>query len=192
MACSTFVVKQITYDYRDDVSQSTPALLVFRMMLAFASSKCPLLKTGSNFFIAIWDISVAFMHATIDELIFVHPPKDLVQPGFCWKLKSAMSGTRRASRQWADKVTEVLVASDFTASKVFAIVFFSRDREIFVAVWGDDFAAVGGDDGIRKLDALLEASFDKRLEAVVRPLRDMKGNILHRVIAYNAERKSFE
>ena len=50
---SRFVVKQIAYDYRDDVSQSTPALLVFRMMLAFASSKCPLLKTGSNFFIAI-------------------------------------------------------------------------------------------------------------------------------------------
>ena len=97
---SRFVVKQIAYDYRDDVSQSTPALLVFRMMLAFASSKCPLLKTGSNFFIAIWDISVAFMHATIDELIFVHPPKDLVKPGFCWKLKSAMNGTRRASRQW--------------------------------------------------------------------------------------------
>ena len=71
---SRFVVKQIAYDYRDDVSQSTPALLVFRMMLAFASSSCPLIKTGSNFFIAIWDISVAFMHATIDELIFVHPP----------------------------------------------------------------------------------------------------------------------
>ncbi len=110
---SRFVVKQIAYDYRDDVSQSTPALLVFRMMLAFASSKCPLLKTGSNFFIAIWDISVAFMHATIDELIFVHPPKDLVPPGFCWRLKRAMNRTRRASRQWADTVTEVLVSSVF-------------------------------------------------------------------------------
>ena len=109
---SRFVVKQIAYDYRDDVSQSTPALLVFRMMLAFASPKCPLLKTGSNFFIAIWDISVAFMHATIDELSVEHPPKELVQPCFCWKLKSAMNGTRRASRQWADKVTEVLVASE--------------------------------------------------------------------------------
>ena len=39
---SSFVVKQIAYDYRDDVSQSTPALLALRMMLAFASSKCPL------------------------------------------------------------------------------------------------------------------------------------------------------
>ena len=121
---SRFVVKQIAYDYRDDVSQSTPALLVCRMMLAFASSSCPLLKTGSNFYIAIWDISVAFMHATIDELIFVHPPDDLVQPGFCWKLKGAMNGTRRALRQWADKVTEVVVASDLTASKVFAMCSF--------------------------------------------------------------------
>ena len=122
---SRFVVKQIAYYYRDDVSQSTPALLVFRRMLAFASSNCPLLKTGSNLYIGIWDIIVAFMHPTIDELIFVHPPEDLVQLGFSWKLKSAMNGTRRASRQWADRVTEVLVASDFTASKVFAMVFFS-------------------------------------------------------------------
>ena len=96
---SKFVVKQIAYDYRDDVSQSTPPLLVFRMMLAFASSNCPLLKTGTSFYIAIWDISVACMHATIDQLIFVPPPKDLVKSGFCWKLKRAMNGTRRASRQ---------------------------------------------------------------------------------------------
>ncbi len=38
VARSRFVVKQIAYDYRDAVSQSTPALLVFRMMLAIASS----------------------------------------------------------------------------------------------------------------------------------------------------------
>ena len=45
-----------------------------------------------------------------------------------------MNGTRRASRQWADRVTEVLVASDSTASKVFDMVFFSKDWGIFVAV----------------------------------------------------------
>src|SRR5680860_728316 len=107
------------------------------------------------------------------------PPKDLVKLGFCWKLKSAMNGTRRASRQWADKVTEILVNSEFTASKVFAMVFFSKDWGIFVAVWGDDFAAVGCDEGIRKLYALLEANFDKGLEAVVGPMRDMQGKILN-------------
>ena len=58
---SRLFVKQIAYDYRDDVSQSTPALSVFRMMLAFASLNFPLLKTGSNVYIGIWDISVAFM-----------------------------------------------------------------------------------------------------------------------------------
>ena len=83
------------------------------------------------------------MHATIDELIFVHPLKDLVPTGFCWKLKSAMNGARRASRQWADRVTEVLVASGFIASNVFAMVFFSKDCGIFVAFWVYDVAAVG-------------------------------------------------
>ncbi len=72
------------------------------------------------------------------------------------------------------------------------MVFFSKDWGIFVAVWGDDFAAVGGDEGIRKLDALLEANLDKKLEAVVGPKKDVQGKILNRIIAYNAERKSFE
>ncbi len=104
-----------------------------------------------------------------------------------------MNGTRRASRQWADTVTEVLVSSGFIASTVFAMVFFYHwDWGVFEAVWGDDFAAVGGDEGIRKLDALLEANFDKRLEAVVGPMKDTQGKILNRIIAYNAERKSFE
>ena len=85
-----------------------------------------------------------------------------------------------------------MVASDFIASKVFAMVFLSKDWGIFVAVWGDDFAAVGGDEGIRKLDALLEATVDKRLEAVVGPMKDKQGKILNRTIAYNAERESFE
>ena len=71
-------------------------------------------------------------------------------------------------------------------------MFVSRDGGIFVAVWGDDCAAVGGDEGIRKLDALLEANFDKMLEAVVGPKKDVQGNILNRIIAYSAERKSSE
>ena len=123
---SRFVVKQIAYDYRDDVSQSTPALLVFRMMLALASSMCPLLKTGSNLYIAIWDISVAFRHATIDELIFVHPPKDLVPPGFCWRPKRAMNGTRRASRQWADTVAEVLGGIEVVRRRSLSWVSYTR------------------------------------------------------------------
>ena len=42
------------------------------------------------------------------------------------------------------------------------------------------------------MDALLEDNFDKRLEAVVGPMKDVQGKILNRIIAYNAERKSFE
>ncbi len=48
----------------------------------------------------------------------------------------------------------------------------------------------GGDEGIRKLDALWEVNFDKRSEAVVGPNKDVQGKISNRFIAYNAERKS--
>ena len=44
----------------------------------------------------------------MDELVYVHPPRDMVPPGWCWKLRKSMCGTRRASRLWADYVRRVM------------------------------------------------------------------------------------
>ena len=100
---SRFVAKQVACNPRDDVSQSTPALLILRLLLSIAVSVAPFF-CGSVVVLSIWDISVAFFHAIMDELVYVHAPRDLVPPGWGWKLRRSMYGTRRASRLWADYV----------------------------------------------------------------------------------------
>ena len=104
---SRFVSKQVAPDQRDDVSQTTPALLIFRLLLSIAVSIAPIF-CGSAVVLSVWDISVAFFHAVMDELVYVHPPRDMVPPGWCWKLRKSMYGTRRASRLWPDYVRRLM------------------------------------------------------------------------------------
>ena len=66
---SRFVAKQVACDQRDDVSQTTPALLIFRLLLSIAVSIAPIF-CGSAVVLSIWDISVAFFHWVMDELGF--------------------------------------------------------------------------------------------------------------------------
>ena len=67
---SRFVAKQVAYDQRDDVSQTTPALLIFRLLLSIAVSIAPIF-CGSAVVLSICDTSVAFLHAVMDELVCV-------------------------------------------------------------------------------------------------------------------------
>ena len=97
---SRFVAKQVAHDQRDDVSQTTLALLIFPLLLSIAVSIAPIF-CGSAVVLSVWNISVAFFHAVMDELVYVHLPRDMVPPGWCWKLRKSMYGTRRASRLWA-------------------------------------------------------------------------------------------
>ena len=89
---SRFVAKQIASSARDVVTQSTLALLVFRLMIAM----CAAGLLGVNACFAVYDISVAFLHSRMDEVVFVHPPKadQLVKTAFCWRLRRIRNGTR--------------------------------------------------------------------------------------------------
>ena len=136
---SRFVAKQVAYDQRDDVSQTTPALLIFRLLLSIAVSIAPIF-CGSAVVLSVWDISVAFFHAVMDELVYVHPPRDMVPPGWSWNLRKSMYGTRRATRLWADYVRCVMEDDGFQTIAVFSIVFVNRIKRYTVAVWSNDFA----------------------------------------------------
>ena len=73
-------------------------------------AKCVAGFLGVNACFAVYDISVAFLHSRMDEVVFVHPPKadQLVRPGFSWRLRRVMNGTCRARRLWADKAKFVI------------------------------------------------------------------------------------
>ena len=168
------MTKQVACNQRDDVSQSTPVLLTFRLLLSIAVSIAPIF-CGSAVVLSIWGISVAFFHAVTDELVHVHPPRDLVPPGWCWKLRKSMYGTRRASRLWVDHVRRVLEDDGSETIAVFSMVFVNRSKRYIVAVWGDDFAFTVASEMLPHL-TVLERNFECKLIGNIGPGMPLKGS----------------
>ena len=56
---------------REDVFAATPPLAAMRFILSRAAS------CGHGLRIGFWDVSVSFFHSTIEEQVFVRPPKNM-------------------------------------------------------------------------------------------------------------------
>ena len=68
---SRLVVNQVRgASKREDVFAATRPLAAMRFILSRAASR----GHGRSF--GLWDVSVAFFHATIEEEVFVRPPKE--------------------------------------------------------------------------------------------------------------------
>ena len=82
----------------------------------------------------VWDCSVAFHRAPLDEDIVVIPPKGLCPAGFVWQLRRAMNGTRKASLAFGSVVTKELVAmpaAPFAAVVVAPMCFFIAEGSMW-------------------------------------------------------------
>ena len=87
----------------DDLFAGTPDTFFIKYLLAKAAS-C------KDLGILVIDISVAFMHARIDEEICVKVPSGIKSSNF-WRVKTAVNGTRKASKQWQEYSSDKLVKS---------------------------------------------------------------------------------
>ena len=87
---------------RDDVFAVTPPLAAMRFILSRAASR------GHGRCLGLWDVSVAFFHATIDEEVFVRPPKNMRMDKTIWRLLRATYGAQVASSGWQRLVRQTL------------------------------------------------------------------------------------
>ena len=79
---------------REDVFAATPPLAAMRFILSRAASR------GHGRCLGLWDVSVAFFHATIEEEVFVRSPKNMRKVKTIWRLLKATYGTQVASSRW--------------------------------------------------------------------------------------------
>ena len=78
---SRLVVNQVRgASKREDVFAATPPLAAMRFILSRAASR------GHGRCLGLWDVSVAFFHATIEEEVFVRPPKNMRKDKTIWRL----------------------------------------------------------------------------------------------------------
>ena len=84
---------------------ATPALTTLFLMINYA------LSTGLSK--ATGDVSTAFLHASLNELVYVQPPTEIrgtvhAPTGKVLRLKKALYGLRSAPRAWSDHIAQVL------------------------------------------------------------------------------------
>ena len=100
---SRLVVNQVRgASKREDVFAATAPLAAMRFILSRAASR------GHGRCLGLWDVSVAFFHAAIEEEVFVRPPKNMRRDKTIWRLLKDMYGTQVASSRWQRLVRETL------------------------------------------------------------------------------------
>ena len=111
--------------------------------------------------IAIIDISVAFMHADIEEHIIVKVPPGVTLKTRYWKFKKAVNGTRKASRSFQEFCAKHVIEWGFRRNDHNPALYYDADRDVNVEEHGDDFLvdfqqgldriAIVGSDGFEDL-----------------------------------------
>eukprot|EP00971_Amphidinium_carterae_P186656 3705262-Amphidinium_carterae.1 len=189
---SRLVAQEFAHGYRSDVSQCTPGLKAFRLVVAFAATRFPEDKGVKHLW--VWDISVAFMHATLpeSEVIFVWPPRGYTKKGYCWRLRGAMNGTRVASQAWGTHVTKEMKAMGGMEIAVTPMTFWFPGRRILLAVHGDDFLGAGNTEALSWLGGQIAARFDSKCVSRIGPDGEKQGKILKRTITWSTEGFTWE
>ena len=90
---------------RGDVLAGTPPLVIIRLIISRAAS-----RSGQKGLLCSYDITCAFLHATMDDEVFVVLPPGMAPDGYVALLLKALYGTRRASFLWGERVAEVMTS----------------------------------------------------------------------------------
>ena len=144
-------VRQYKEEKRDDVFAATPETSFTRFVLSEAASH-------EGYAVLIADVSVAFMHARLDEEIVVKPPPG-VQTSKFWRLKAAVNGIQRASQLWQEHSAHELVIRGFDRNDVNPCVFYHPLLFVQLEQHGDDFFGTGPRESILEVKRMLENAF---------------------------------
>ena len=93
----------------------------------------------------LWDVSVAFFLAMIEEEVFVRPPKNMRKDKTLWRLLKAMYGTQVASSRWQRLMRETLCDGHWKVLTCVPCVAYNETEDSSVMFHGDDFLAEGHD-----------------------------------------------
>ena len=172
---SRLVVNQVRgASKREDVFAATAMCFILSRAASCGHGRC----------LGLWDVSVAFFHATIEEEVFVRPPKKMRKDKTIWRLLKAMYGTQVASSRWQRLMRETLCDGHWKVLTCVQCVAYNETEDSLVMFHGSDFLAEGHDSSLGKLDEVLGAFEIKRLPRIG-PTAVRDGVCLHRRIRWN-------
>ena len=154
--------------------------------LAAEASDAPELDPDGDGSLAavIIDISVAFMHAPMDERVVVKAPKDIPSKTGYWVLKKALNGTQRASQLWTEWSAEQFAILDFIRNEHNPSIFYNKEHDSDNQQHGDDFFIIGARNYLIDLIKHIKELFQvkKAILISMHPEDEKHGSFLHRDI----------
>lgn len=188
---SRLVGQEIAWDVRNDTFAGTPPTKAIRLVVSLQSSRPPPEgRTERSRQVAVYDVSVAFFHAKITDILFVLPPSEMRKAGRLWLLLAALYGTRKASQLWAEYIEQKLLAAGFTKITVIPCCYFHEEKVLDVVVHGDDFIAGGEPSSLDWFDGVMLESFKTKRVGRVGPGGDESVKFLNRALRWSP--KGFE
>ena len=92
------------------------------------------------------DISNAFLHGDLHELIYMDQPQGFQNPQYphhVCKLKKSLYGLKQAPREWFQKLTNCLTQLGFKGSKTDTSLYYTLTGPLYLLIYVDDILILG-------------------------------------------------
>ena len=164
------LVSMVNQYERHDVFAGTPALKVFRVLIAKAASRSHT-EHGHRKIVAILDVAVAFFHADMEDVIYAHPPAE-AEPDrtVVWLLIKNNYGTRKVARLCEESQMCITKLGVYDAC---------------VCVHEDDFMAKSRIDVFQDGKSMLEHKVDINVISIIGPGQGTEAKIVKRVLSWS-------
>ena len=159
---SRLVAKEFKTDVRPDLYAPTPPGECLRLMLSRLASR-------KNAKLMYADVSRAYFYAKAVRPVYVVLPQEDRQPGdeeLCGELVMSMYGTRDAALNWTTEYSNTLIESGYIQGQSNGCLFYHPGRDVAIMVHGDDFVAVGSDEGLADARASIEGKYKLKVETL--------------------------
>ena len=118
----------------------------------------------------IIDARKAHLKSKCEKFVYVKLPEECGCPeGMCAKLNYLLYGFRKAATAWEDHYSKLFESVGFQRGEACGVVFYNKERDISMAVHGDDFTLCGMEEDLVWIRDLMKSWFEIKLRAMLGP-----------------------
>ncbi|MEL7342804.1 MAG: reverse transcriptase domain-containing protein, partial [Bacteroidota bacterium] len=112
----------------------------------------------------IVDVSNAYLHASLQQPVFIRIPPFLPQGGKVVKLRKALYGLKQSGSAWHDELKGTLFHFGFTQSIVDACLFVNNN--VYIGVYVDDLLITGKEEAVTPIISKLSGKFPIKVKGL--------------------------
>lgn len=123
------------------------------------------IAADENLILHQMDVKSAYLHAPIDEDVYVTQPAGYTVEGKVWKLNKSLYGLKQSGRNWHTMLHEYLLELNFNSSSADACLYIKRDNgeTTILLIWVDDIIIAGSSNlAIDSIKQKLSSKFEMK------------------------------